>query len=131
MKLSGTVLTAVKILALKSQDSRLNTLCIPALIKLTLEVPKEKRTMYIVLYNKHIRDKFLRFTPRNLGSRTSMLAQVLQILYGKEHLDLHPKQGNLLQRNIFTGLKQNLSLLHKIGWRPAEKNWPIFSTCVI
>jgi hypothetical protein len=35
--------------------------------------------------------------------------------------DLHPRQGNLLQRNILTGLNKNLSLQHKIGWRPAEK----------
>jgi hypothetical protein len=36
---------------------------------------------------------------RNLRSRTSRLAQVLQIFLGKEHL--HPRQGNLLQRNNF------------------------------
>jgi hypothetical protein len=35
-----------------------------------------------------------------------MLAQVLQIFLGKEHLgkkmaDLHPRQGNLLQRQVY------------------------------
>jgi hypothetical protein len=33
------------------------------------------------------------------------------------------KVGNLQHWNIFTGL-------NKIGWRPAEKNSPVFSTCV-
>jgi hypothetical protein len=38
--------------------------------------------------------------------RTSMLAQVLQIIFGertpcKKLADLHPSQGNLLQRNNF------------------------------
>jgi hypothetical protein len=38
-----------------------------------------------------------------------MLAQVLQIFLGKEHLvkklaDLHPRQGNLLQRNNFSAV---------------------------
>jgi hypothetical protein len=45
--------------------------------------------------------------------------------------DLHPRQGNLLQWNIFTGLNEtSLYYIHKIGWRPAEKKSPIFSTCV-
>jgi hypothetical protein len=58
-----------------------------------------------------------------------MLAQVLQIFFGKE---LHAKnwlistQGNLLQRNNFFSSVQNLSSLHKIGWRLSEKNSPFF-----
>jgi hypothetical protein len=65
---------------------------------------------------------------RNLNSRTNMLAQVLQIFLGerkpsKKLADLHSKQGSLLQRNR---AQRNLSLLHKIGWRPAEKNSPVF-----
>jgi hypothetical protein len=43
----------------------------------------------------------------------------------------HPRQGNLLQRNIFSAVyKTSLYYIHKIGWRPAEKNSPFFSTCV-
>jgi hypothetical protein len=30
----------------------------------------------------------------------------------------------------FYRAQQNLFSLHKIGWRPAEKNSPVFSTCV-
>jgi hypothetical protein len=46
---------------------------------------------------------------RNLRSRTSMLAHVLQIFLGKEHLvkklaNHHPRQGNLLQRNNFSAV---------------------------
>jgi hypothetical protein len=43
-----------------------------------------------------------------------------------KYADLRPRQGNLLQRNIFTELNKNLSLQHKIGWRPAEKNRPFY-----
>jgi hypothetical protein len=46
----------------------------------------------------------------------------------KKSADLHPRQGNLLHWNIFTGLNKNFTL--KIGWRPAKKNRPFFSTCV-
>jgi hypothetical protein len=51
--------------------------------------------------------KILRFSHRNLRTRTSTLAQVVQIFGGKEHLvkksaDLHPRQGNLLQRSNFS-----------------------------
>jgi hypothetical protein len=43
----------------------------------------------------------------------------------KKSADLHPRQGNLLQRNSFTGLtKTSLYVQHKIGWRPAEKSCP-------
>jgi hypothetical protein len=61
-----------------------------------------------------------------------MLAQVLQIFFGKEHLvkklaDLPNRLGNLLQRNIFFSGLQNLSSLHKIGWRSAEKKFSLFS----
>jgi hypothetical protein len=40
--------------------------------------------------------------------------------------DLHPRQGNLhtSKEQIFSGL-QNLSSLHKIGCRSAEKNSPV------
>jgi hypothetical protein len=47
---------------------------------------------------------------RNLRSRTSMLAQVWQIFWGKEHLVRNPlistlhRQGNLLQRNNFSAV---------------------------
>jgi hypothetical protein len=43
----------------------------------------------------------------------------------KKSADLHPRQGNLLQRNILQA-QQNLSLLLKIGWRTTEKNLPVF-----
>jgi hypothetical protein len=60
-----------------------------------------------------------------------MLAQVLQIFFWgrtpcKKWADLHPRQGNLLQRNNFSAGLQNLSSLHKIGWRSAEKNLCLF-----
>jgi hypothetical protein len=64
-----------------------------------------------------------------------MLAQVQQIIFWertpcKKLADLHPWQGNLLQRNNFSAVSglQNLSSLCKIRERPAEKNVP-FSTC--
>jgi hypothetical protein len=53
---------------------------------------------------------------RNLSTRTCMLGLLLQTFWAKKpckkSADLHPRQGNLL--------------LHKIGWRPAEKNSPVF-----
>jgi hypothetical protein len=53
-----------------------------------------------------------------------MLALVQQTFFGKKpckkSADLHPRQSNLLQWNIFTGQQQTLSLQHKIGWRPAK-----------
>jgi hypothetical protein len=48
----------------------------------------------------------------------------------KKSADLHPGQGNLLQRNIFAGLnKTSPYIQHKIGWRPAEKI-ALFSTYI-
>jgi hypothetical protein len=45
---------------------------------------------------------------RNLRTRTSMLAQALQFFWertpGKKVADLHPRQGNILQRNNFSGV---------------------------
>jgi hypothetical protein len=46
------------------------------------------------------------YNHRNLRSRTSMLAQALQIFWGKETpckklADLHPRQGNLLEKEHF------------------------------
>jgi hypothetical protein len=41
----------------------------------------------------------------------------------KKSADLHPRQGNLLHWNIFTGLNQT-SLLHKIG---CETSWKKFA----
>jgi hypothetical protein len=60
----------------------------------------------------------LSYTHRNLRSRTSMLAQVLQIYLGKEHLckksaDLHPRQGKFTAKEHFYRAQRNLSLLHK------------------
>jgi uncharacterized membrane protein len=46
--------------------------------------------------------------------------------------DLHPRQGHLLQRNNFSAVYiQNLSSLHKIVWRSAEKISPFFSTMLL
>jgi hypothetical protein len=54
--------------------------------------------------------KLLTETHRNLKYRTSMLAQVLQKFWAKKpckkSADLHPRQGNLLHWNIFTGLNE-------------------------
>jgi hypothetical protein len=63
---------------------------------------------------------------RNLRTRTSMSAQVLQIFFRKEHLVKNRLISTLdkviyFKRTIFCGL-QNLSSLHKIGWKSAEKN---------
>jgi hypothetical protein len=44
----------------------------------------------------------------------------------KKSADHHPRQGNLLQWNIVYRAEQNLTSRHKIGWRPAERNLPIF-----
>jgi hypothetical protein len=57
-----------------------------------------------------------------------MLAQILQIFFGKEHLVKNQLISTLdkviyFKGTIFQGL-QNLSSLHKIGWRSAEKNRP-------
>jgi hypothetical protein len=47
---------------------------------------------------------------RNLCTRRSMFALVQKTFWRKKpckkSADLHPRQGNLLQRNIFTGLNQ-------------------------
>jgi hypothetical protein len=45
----------------------------------------------------------------------------------KKLADLHPGQGNLgtSKEQVFSGL-QNLSSLHKIVWRSAEKISPFF-----
>jgi hypothetical protein len=51
-------------------------------------------------------------------------------LVHKKSADLHPRKGNLLQRNIFTGLNKTSLHRTKIGWRPAEKIRPFLSTCV-
>jgi hypothetical protein len=47
---------------------------------------------------------------------------------GKKSADLHPRQGNLIQSNNFSAVNKNLSSLHKIRRRSAEKNSPIFQT---
>jgi hypothetical protein len=51
--------------------------------------------------------------------------------FGRKNLikssDLHCRQGNLLHtKEHFYRVQQNLSLQHKIGWRPAEKKSPFF-----
>jgi hypothetical protein len=49
----------------------------------------------------------------------------------KKMADLHPRQGNLLQRNNFSAVcKTSLHFAKYVGWRPAEKNLPVFLTCV-
>jgi hypothetical protein len=75
------------------------------------------------------------FHHRNLRSKTSMLAQVLQIVLGKEHL-VKNRLISILDKVIyfkeqcFSGL-QNLSSLHKIGWRSAEKKFYLFSNMLL
>jgi hypothetical protein len=45
----------------------------------------------------------------------------------KNSADLHPRQNNLLHtKEHFYRTQQNLSLQHRIVWRPAEKNLPFF-----
>jgi hypothetical protein len=39
---------------------------------------------------------------------------------------LHPRQGNLLQRNNFSAVYKTSLSLHKIGWRSAEKKFSRF-----
>jgi hypothetical protein len=65
---------------------------------------------------------------RNLRTRTSKFALVQQTFLAKKNpckksADLHPIQGNLLQKEHFYRAQQNLSLQHKVGWRPAEKKF--------
>jgi hypothetical protein len=53
-----------------------------------------------------------------------MLEQVLVIFLGKENLVkkfLHPSLGNYSSKEQFLRCLQNLSSLHKNGWRSAEK----------
>jgi hypothetical protein len=69
-------------------------------------------------------------THRNLSTRTHIFELLLQTFWAKKNpckksADLHPRQGNLLHWNIFTGLNET-SLLQVIGWRPAEKKSPVF-----
>jgi hypothetical protein len=84
-------------------------------------------------FSEICRQSFMKRTDknhRNLSTRTRMFELLLQTLLAKnpckKSADVHPRQGNLLHWNIFTGLYKNLSSLHKIGWRPAEKNSPVF-----
>jgi hypothetical protein len=65
---------------------------------------------------------------RILRSRTKYVGTGLANIFGertpcKKLADLHPRHGNLLQRNKFS--------FHKIGWRPAEKNRPFFNMRVL
>jgi hypothetical protein len=43
----------------------------------------------------------------------------------------HPKQGNLLRRNNFTGLYKALHSQYKTGWRSAEKKSTISSNMLL
>jgi hypothetical protein len=53
--------------------------------------------------------------------RTRMFALVQQTFWAKKtckkSADLHPRQGNLRQSNLFTGLNKTTLLQHKIGWK--------------
>jgi hypothetical protein len=49
----------------------------------------------------------------------------------KKLADLHPRQGNSLQKEPFFSGLQNLSSLHKIGWRSAEKNYPFLKMLLL
>jgi hypothetical protein len=64
-----------------------------------------------------------------------MLAQVLQIFLGKEHLVknwlISTLDKVIYYKGTFYRAQQNLSLLHKIGWRPAEKKFAVFFNCVL
>jgi hypothetical protein len=65
-----------------------------------------------------------------------MLAQVLQIFWGKEHLVKNRLISTLDKVIYFKEKKirdlQNLSSLHKIGWRSAEKKLCIpFSNMIL
>jgi hypothetical protein len=89
--------------------------------------------MYAPIWSKCVRRKH-----RNLRSRICTyvgtgLANILgERTPCKKLADLHPRQGNLLQRNNFSVVYvQNLSSLHKIGWRPAEKFPPFFNMRVL
>jgi hypothetical protein len=60
-----------------------------------------------------------------------MLAQVLQIFWGKEHLvkksaDLHPRQGNSLQRNYFSAVYTTSLHFSKYGGDQLKKIRPFF-----
>jgi hypothetical protein len=64
-----------------------------------------------------------------------MLAQVLQIFLGKEHLVknlLISNQDKLInfEGTIFQGSTKPL-FTHNIGWRSAEKNSPVFSNMLL
>jgi hypothetical protein len=68
-----------------------------------------------------------------LLEQVCMSALVLKIFFGKERLVKYrliytlPRQGNLLQRNIFQGPTKPLFTL-EIGWSSAETNSPFFQT---
>jgi hypothetical protein len=62
-----------------------------------------------------------------------MLAQVQQIFSGKEHLAkkwLITTLDKVIKKQFFSGL-QNLSSLHKRGWRSAEKILPFSNTLLL
>jgi hypothetical protein len=53
-----------------------------------------------------------------------MLALVLQIFLGKEHLVISTLGKVIYFKGTIFSSQQNLSSLHKIGWRSAEKDLP-------
>jgi hypothetical protein len=59
-----------------------------------------------------------------------MLALDLQIFLGKEHIVKNRLISTLdkiiYYKGTFYRAQRRLSLTHKIGWRPAEKNSPVF-----
>jgi hypothetical protein len=62
-----------------------------------------------------------------------MFAQLQQTFLAKnpckKSADLHPGQGNLgtTLEHFYRLNSTSLYLQHEIGWRPAEKNSPLFS----
>jgi hypothetical protein len=67
---------------------------------------------------------------RNLSTRTTIFALVQQAYLAKKpckkSADLHPRQGNILQRNILKGLTKPLFTTQN-SWRPDEKIRPFSS----
>jgi hypothetical protein len=69
---------------------------------------------------------------RNLSTRMSVFALVQQTFLAKKTVVkclLISTLAKVIYYKVY-GTQQNPSLQHKMGWRPAQKISPFFSTCV-
>jgi hypothetical protein len=82
----------------------------------------------LLLFSPHFSARLIiaRWEHRNLSTRTSKFAPVQQTFWAKETLVKSLLISTLDKVIYYIGTIFLQSSLHKIGWRPAEKNSPIF-----